>query len=69
MNENPQELGRGRGGGARGYFRGGRTGEEDQAYVITMMKRVTRPEIVLIQGKHGPVIPEPMDMQLNIVQS
>jgi hypothetical protein len=44
-------------------------GEEDQEDVITVMNKVTWPEIVLIQGDHGALTAEPMDMQLKTVQS
>jgi hypothetical protein len=42
---------------------------EDQVDVITMMNKVTWPEIVLIQGDHGALTIEPTDRQLNIAQS
>jgi hypothetical protein len=41
VNETPQGLGRGRGGGDGGDFRGGRTREEDQVDSTTMMIKVT----------------------------
>jgi hypothetical protein len=44
-------------------------GEEDQEDVITMMRKVTWLDIVLIQGGHGALITEPTDMQQNIAHN
>jgi hypothetical protein len=42
-------------------------GDKDQEDVITMMNKVTWPDIVLIQGAHGALTTEPTETQLNIV--
>ena len=64
VNETPQGLGRGQGGGVRGDFRGGRIGEEDQVDDTTLMSKAIWLEIVLIRGSHGALTVEPMGMQL-----
>jgi hypothetical protein len=43
--------------------------EEDRADATTVMNRVTWLEIVLIQGDHGALTAEPMDMQPKTAQS
>jgi hypothetical protein len=68
VNETPQGPGRGRGGGAGGDFRGGRTGEEDQVDATTVMSKATWLDIVLTRGGHGALTAEPMGTQLKTAQ-
>jgi hypothetical protein len=44
-------------------------GEEGQENVITVMRKVTWIEIVLIQGGHGALIAEPIGTQLKATQN
>jgi len=44
-------------------------GEEGQEDVITMMRKVTWLETILIQGDHGALIEEPMGTQLKTTQN
>jgi hypothetical protein len=44
-------------------------GEEGQADVITMMRKVTWIETSLIQGNHGALTTEPMGIQLKTAQN